>query len=78
MNTVKDHSDNKRGNPLSPHHGLFFPISSKGSFISTILLRILNQLLFVYTYFYAFIHLRFKHAVLGTHTSACWAVCLGQ
>ena len=28
---VKDHSDSERGNPLSPH-GLFFPISSKGSF----------------------------------------------
>ena len=29
---VKDHSDSEKGNPLSPH-GLFFPISSKGSFI---------------------------------------------
>ena len=27
---VDDHSDSKRGNPLPPH-GLFFPISSKGS-----------------------------------------------
>ena len=34
---VKDHSDSKRGNPLPPLHGLLFPISSKGSFISTIL-----------------------------------------
>ena len=32
---VKDHSDSERGNPLPPH-GLFFPISSKGSFICTI------------------------------------------
>ena len=32
---VKDHSDSKRGNPLLPD-GLFFPISSKGSFICTI------------------------------------------
>ena len=33
---VKDHSDSERGNPLSPHR-LLFPISSKGSFICTIL-----------------------------------------
>ena len=32
---VKDHSDNERGNPLSPHR-LLFPISSKGSFICII------------------------------------------
>ena len=32
---VKDHSDSERGNPLPPH-GLFFLISSKGSFIYTI------------------------------------------
>ena len=31
---VKDHSDSERGNLLLPH-GLLFPISSKGSFIST-------------------------------------------
>ena len=30
---VKDHSDSERGNPLPPH-GLLFPISSNGSFIS--------------------------------------------
>ena len=29
---VKDHSDNLRGNPLSPRHGLLFPISRKGFF----------------------------------------------
>ena len=29
---VKDHSDRDRGNPLSPLHGLLFPISSKGYF----------------------------------------------
>ena len=29
---VKDHSDSERENPLPPHR-LFFPISSKGSFI---------------------------------------------
>ena len=29
---VKDHSDSERGNPLLPH-GLFFPVSSKCSFI---------------------------------------------
>ena len=32
---VEDHSDSKRGNPLSPH-GLLFLISSKGSFICII------------------------------------------
>ena len=32
---VKDHSDSERGNPL-PRFRLFFPISSKGSFICTI------------------------------------------
>ena len=32
---VKNHSDNEKGNPLRPH-GLLFPISSKGSFISII------------------------------------------
>ena len=32
---VKDHSDSERGNPLPPHR-LFFPISSKGSFICII------------------------------------------
>ena len=31
----KDHSDNEIGNPLLPH-GIFFPISSKGSFICII------------------------------------------
>ena len=31
-NYGKDHSDNKKGNLLSPH-GLLFPISSKGSFM---------------------------------------------
>ena len=29
---VEDHTDSERGNPLPPH-GLFFPISSKESFI---------------------------------------------
>ena len=33
---VKDHSDSKRGNPLLPVHGLFFPISRKGYFIGSI------------------------------------------
>ena len=32
---VKDHSDSERGNQLPPY-GLFFPISSKGSFICII------------------------------------------
>ena len=31
---VKDHSDSEKGNQLPPHR-LFFPISSKGSFICT-------------------------------------------
>ena len=31
--TVKDHSYSERGNPMPPH-GMLFPISSKGSFIS--------------------------------------------
>ena len=30
---LKDHSDNQRGNPLPPLHGLLFLISSKGSYI---------------------------------------------
>ena len=34
---VKDHSDSERGNLLPPLHRLLFPISSKGSFICTIL-----------------------------------------
>ena len=34
---VKDHSESERGNLLQPLHGLLFPISSKGSFICTIL-----------------------------------------
>ena len=34
-NMVKDHSHSERGNPLPPH-GLFFPISSNGSFICII------------------------------------------
>ena len=33
---VKDHSNSDKGNPLPPHR-LLFPISSKGSFICTIL-----------------------------------------
>ena len=33
--------------------------------------------LFGCSYIHAYIHLRFKHTVLGTHTSAIWAVCLG-
>ena len=32
---VKDHSDSERGTPLPILHGTLFPISSKGSFIST-------------------------------------------
>ena len=32
---VKDHSDSEKGNPLPPQ-SLFFPISSKGSFICII------------------------------------------
>ena len=35
---VKDHSDSEKGNPLPPHR-LFFPISSKGSFICIITQR---------------------------------------
>ena len=33
---VEDHSDSERGNLLPPLYGLFFLISSKGSFICTI------------------------------------------
>ena len=33
---VKNHSDSYRGNLLPPLHGLFFLISSKGSFIFNI------------------------------------------
>ena len=32
---VKYHSDSEKGHPLTPH-GLFFPISNKGSFICII------------------------------------------
>ena len=35
-NMVKDHIDSKRGNLPPPYHGLFFPITSKGSVISCI------------------------------------------
>ena len=42
---VKDHSE--RGNPLLPLHRLLFLISSKGSFICTILDRIAHTLAFV-------------------------------
>ena len=41
---VKDHSYSKRGNPLPPHR-LLFPISNKGSFISTD--RIVHTMAFV-------------------------------
>ena len=45
---VKDHSDSERerGKPLPPH-GLLFPISSKGSFISTITDMITHTTAFV-------------------------------
>ena len=33
-NMVKDHSDSEKGNLLPPLHRLFFPISSKSSFIT--------------------------------------------
>ena len=33
---IKDHSDSENGNPLLPHYGLLFLISSKVSFICTI------------------------------------------
>ena len=29
---VIEHSDSERGNPLTPLHGLLFPISNKGYF----------------------------------------------
>ena len=34
---VKDYSDGHRGNLLLPPHGLLLPVSSKGSFICTII-----------------------------------------
>ena len=43
---VKDRSDSERGNLLPPH-GLFFPISSKGSFICIIPDRIAHTTAFV-------------------------------
>ena len=43
---VKDHSDSEKGNPLLPH-GLFFLISSKGSFICIIPDRIAHTMAFV-------------------------------
>ena len=45
---VKDHTDSKRKNPLPPH-GLLFSISSKGSFICTILQTGLHVPQFCYT-----------------------------
>ena len=45
-NMVKDHSDSERGNPLLPHE-LFFPISSKGSFICIIPDRVTHTTAFV-------------------------------
>ena len=36
IHMVKDHSDSEKGNPLLPHR-LLLSISSKGSFICTIL-----------------------------------------
>ena len=44
---VKDYLDSERGNPLLPLHGLFFLISSKGSFICTIPDRISYTTTFV-------------------------------
>ena len=43
---VKDHLDSERGNPLPPH-ALFFPNSSKGSFMCTIPQRITHTTTFV-------------------------------
>ena len=43
---IKDHLDSERGNPLPPDE-LLFPISSKGSFISTISDRIAYTKAFV-------------------------------
>ena len=43
---VKDHSDSERGNLLLPH-GLFFSISSKGSFLCIIPDRITHTTAFV-------------------------------
>ena len=40
-------------------------------------MREIPIVLFVYTYSNAYIHLRFKHAALGTHLS-CLGYCLGQ
>ena len=43
---VKDHAESKRGN-LVPPYGLIFPISSKGSFICTISVKIGHSKAFV-------------------------------
>ena len=43
---VKDYSDSERGNPLLPH-GLLLLISSKGSFICTIPVRIAHTTAFL-------------------------------
>ena len=45
-NIGKDHSDSERGNLMLPH-GLFFPISSKGSFICIIPDSIAHATVFV-------------------------------
>ena len=42
---VKDYSYSEGRNPLSPLHGLLFPISSKGSFICITALHIPQPLL---------------------------------
>ena len=42
---VKDHSDSERENQLLALHGLYFSISSKGSFICTIPDRIVHTML---------------------------------
>ena len=40
---LKNHSGSERGNLLPPLHGLFFPISSKGTFICIIPQPLLRQ-----------------------------------
>ena len=47
---VKDHSDSEKGNLLPPLHRIFFPISSKSSFITPSIDRIAHTTAFVFTH----------------------------
>ena len=62
---VKGYSDNKKGNLQPPLYGLFFSISSKGSFICTIQERIAHTTAFVNP---VLVHCLEQNVSLHTHT----------